>query len=104
MVITTTKKIKQGKETGGMGLSILIRLVKKGITEKLTFEKRSEEGEFLAGQNFKGKMFKNISLLEATLTLKLLKSSSNLALKLVSPQALPSQEANTHPVAQARNL
>lgn len=52
-----------------MGLSILNTLVKKGFNEKVTFEKRSE-GELRAGkvQNLRGKMFNNISLLDATIS------------------------------------
>lgn len=53
-----------------MGLSILTRLAKKGLMENVTFEKRSEEGELGAGQaqNFRGKMFGNISSLDATIS------------------------------------
>lgn len=52
-----------------MGAFISIKMVKKGITEEVTLEKRSE-GELGAtqAQNFRGKMFNNMSLLDAIIS------------------------------------
>lgn len=57
----------QGKETGGMELLILTRLVKKGINEKVTSEKRVSLG-LDKYKTLGGKMFSNISLLDATIS------------------------------------
>lgn len=52
-----------------MGVFILIKMIKKGVTEEVPLEKRSE-GELGAtqAQTFRGKMFNNTSLLDVIST------------------------------------